>query len=62
MGDKKKLNDGNESVMSANLEEDTEVNKAWHPYLKSDLAHYCNVLFIVFCSLFIVILCYKSNG
>ena len=35
MGEKE-LKDGNESVMSANLEEDAEVNKSWHPYLKSD--------------------------
>lgn len=45
MGEKK-LSDGNESVMSANLEEDAEVNKSWHPYLKSDLAHHCDVLLI----------------
>ena len=45
MGEKK-LSDRNESVMSANLEEDAEVNKSWHPYLKSDLAHHCDVLLI----------------
>ena len=46
MGEKK-LGHGNESVMSANLEEDAEVNKSWHPYLKSDLPYHCDVLLIV---------------
>ena len=46
MGEKK-LSDGNESVMSANLEEDAEVNKSWHPYLEPDLAHHCDVLLTV---------------
>ena len=46
MGEKK-LSDGHESVMSANLEEDTEVNKSWHPYLKPDLVHHCHVLLTV---------------
>ena len=32
--------------MSANLEEDEEVNKSWHPYLKSDLAHHWGVSLI----------------
>ena len=36
-----------ESVRSANLEEDAEVNKSWHPYPKLDLAHHCDVLLIV---------------
>ena len=40
MGEKK-LNDGNESAMSANVEEEVEVNKSWYPYLKPDLAHHC---------------------
>ena len=42
-----KLSDGNESVMSANLEENAEVNKSWDPYLKPDLANPCDVLLIV---------------
>ena len=46
MGEKK-LSDGDESVMSANLEEDAEVNKSWHHYLKVDLAHHSNALLIV---------------
>ena len=46
MGEKK-LSDGNESVMSANLEEDAEENKSWHPYLKPDLAHHCSVSLIM---------------
>ena len=46
MGEKK-LRDENESVMSANLEEDVEVNKSCHRYLKSDLAHHCDVFLIV---------------
>ena len=46
MGEKK-LSDGNESVLSANLEEDAEVNKSWHSYLKSYFAHHCDVLLIV---------------
>ena len=37
---KKKLSDGNEGIMSANLEKDVKVNKSWHPYLKPDLAHH----------------------
>ena len=41
MGDKE-LSDGNESVMTANLEEDAEVKKSWHPYLKLHLAHHCD--------------------
>ena len=32
--------------MSANLE-DAEVNKSWHPYLKPDLVHHCDVLLTV---------------
>ena len=46
MGEKK-LSDGNESVMSANSEEDPEVIKSWHPHLKQDLARHCDVLPIV---------------
>ena len=44
---KKKLSDGNESVMSVNLDEDAEGNRSWHPYLKLDLAHHCDFLLIV---------------
>ena len=33
--------------MPANLEENAEVNRPWHPYLKLDLTHHCDVLLIV---------------
>ena len=46
MGEKK-LSDGNESVMSVNFEENAEVNKSWHLYLKPDLAHHYDVLLMV---------------
>ena len=46
MGEKK-LSDGNESAISANLEEDAVVHKSWHPNLKLDLTHHCDVLLIV---------------
>ena len=35
------------SVISAKLEEDTEVNKSWYLYLKPDLAHHRSDLLIV---------------
>lgn len=46
MGEKK-LSDGNETVMSADLEEDAEESKSWYPYLQLDSAHHCDVLVIV---------------
>jgi len=46
MGEKQ-LSNGNKSVMSANLEENAVVKKPWHPYLKTDLTHNCDVLLIV---------------
>ena len=46
MGEKK-LSDGNEIVMHANLEEDAGVSKSWHSILKSYFAHHCDVLLIV---------------
>jgi len=46
MGEKK-LSDGNEIIMFANLEENAEVNKSWHPYLKPDLANHCDLSLIV---------------
>lgn len=46
MGERK-LSYGNESIISANSEENAELNKSWYPYPKPDLAHHYDVLLIV---------------
>ena len=54
-----KLSDGNESVMSANLEEEAQVSKSWHPYLKLYFAHHFDALLIV--ESILLALCHKAD-